>query len=313
MAAVARITRSLIGARQAILPAAASCRSVHNSTSSPAQAAASPNQRKLKVMSPAQVSLFDKDGFILLNDFWTAQEKKDLLKWTEDVASWPETPGKWMQYFEVKNGKRLLCRTENILPFHSGLEHLVRGKLTDACSDLFGEDAVIFKEKINFKLAGGGGFAPHQDAPAYVTFKQRMHITAMIAIDGANKENGCLDIVRGEHNKGHFPHTHPGGVLDESYTKRYEAEGRWEPVVTQPGDIMFFHSCAPHRSGPNTTSGPRRAYYITYNPKSDGTFREAYFADKREAFPPDAERIPGKDYSKGGEIYNLANPIPVKS
>ena len=29
------------------------------------------------------------------------------------------------------------------------------------------EGVWVFKERINYKLPGGGGFAPHQDAPAW--------------------------------------------------------------------------------------------------------------------------------------------------
>ena len=34
------------------------------------------------------------------------------------------------------------------------------------CSDLFAEQAIIYKEKVNYKLPGGAGFAPHQDVAA---------------------------------------------------------------------------------------------------------------------------------------------------
>lgn len=60
------------------------------------------------------------------------------------------------------------------------------------------------------------------------------------------------------------------------------------------------------------SSRSRRVYYITYNPKTDGDYRLAYYEDKRKAFPPDIERIPGKDYSAGGKVYNVGNPIPTK-
>lgn len=58
------------------------------------------------------------------------------------------------------------------------------------------------------------------------------------------------------------------------------------------------------------SSQPRRVYYITYNPKTDGDYRLAYYEDKRKAFPPDVERELGKDYSAGGRVYNVGNPIP---
>ena len=41
-----------------------------------------------------------------------------------------------------------------------------------------------------------------------------------------------------------------------------------------------------------------RIYYFTYNKASEGHFREDYFNKKREVFPQDVDKIPGKDYSK---------------
>jgi len=264
-----------------------------------------------KVLTQEQVDAYNRDGFVYLADLLTQAEKENLIAWTSEVESWPETAGKWMQYFERKDGARLLCRTENILDYHPGLDALIRGKITDAVSDAVGEPALLFKEKINFKLAGGAGFSPHQDAPAYVTFKQRFHVTAMIAADVANLENGCLEVVRGEHTKGMFEH--PGGVMDPQITAQYEKEGRWEPVFTEPGAVMIFHSFLPHRSGRNTSTKSRRVHYLTFNPITDGDYRVAYYADKRNAFPPDIERVPGKDYSEGAKVYNVANPIPTKT
>jgi len=42
---------------------------------------------------------------------------------------------------------------------------------------------------------------------------------------------------------------------------------------------------------------------------SEGKFRDGYYREKREKFPPENEREPGKDYSEGAKIYNLATPI----
>ena len=35
--------------------------------------------------------------------------------------------------------------------------------MLDPVADVLDDRPVLFKEKINFKLPGGGGFAPHQD------------------------------------------------------------------------------------------------------------------------------------------------------
>ena len=49
--------------------------------------------------------------------------------------------------------------------------------------------------KLNFKWPGGGGFTCHQDYPAYDLLGPRLHITAMVVIDEANEENGCLQVA----------------------------------------------------------------------------------------------------------------------
>ncbi len=132
------------------------------------------------VLSPEQIQSFHDDGFLLAKNLLNPQEKKDLLTWTKEIQELPETAGKWMQYFEKDNkGKRMLCRTENFLEYHAHLNNIIQGKLLTAVADLLGEDAIIYKEKINFKLPGGKGFTAHQDAPAFTTFGQKFHITAM--------------------------------------------------------------------------------------------------------------------------------------
>src|SRR5262245_29563939 len=58
----------------------------------------------------------------------------------------------------------------------------------------------------------------------------------------------------------------------------------WQPVELQPGDLLWFDSYVPHRSGTNTTATARRAWYLTYNAASAGDLRSTYYDDKREAF-----------------------------
>eukprot|EP01135_Chromosphaera_perkinsii_P000260 Nk52_evm29s62 gene=Nk52_evmTU29s62 len=185
---------------------------------------------------------------------------------------------------------------------------MIDGKLADAISDINQEQSVLFKEKINYKQPGGGGFPPHQDAPAYTTFAQTLHVSCMVNCDPMTKENGCLDVVRGEHDKGTLKQDVDGSIHPD-LVKTYN----WEAMECPSGTVMIFGSYTPHRSGKNVSDKPRRAFYLTFNAISDGgSLRDGYYADKREKFPPEIERIPGKDYSEGGKIYNLATPITNK-
>ena len=280
------------------------------------------------------VQAFEKDGFVLKRGFFDESETAQLRRWISDLERTTPAAGRHMVYYEgdTSADARMICRTENFLPFHVGLRKLLtgsdvkgdasdeveavlqgvdelsetrRGRLANAVEQLLGERCVVFKEKVNYKLVGGGGFPAHQDAPAYAAFGQRRHLTALIAVDDMTVSNGCLEIARGEHTRGVLAQ-HPvhRGVADD-----VAATLDFEHVTMRPGDVLLFHSMLPHRSGPNVSSHARRALYITYNGTSDGDFRSQYYAEKRARFPQSCERVAGVDYSEGAKVYNLATPI----
>ena len=247
---------------------------------------------KARIFDEESVKQYNKDGFLVMTNFLTADEKKKIFRYTDEILALNETAGKWMQYYEIVDGKKSLCRTENFLDYFPELDQLVRGKITDAVSELLGESAVLYKEKVNFKLPGGGGFGAHQDEPAYTNFLQRGQLTVMIAADRADTQNGCLEVIRGGHQSGIFPH--PGGVMEEWLVQKWEQENKWEPVEVEAGSVLFFGSVLPHRSGKNVSNQLRRAYFLTFNPSSDGDFRKAYYADKREKFLQTSNAFPIK-------------------
>jgi len=229
-----------------------------------------------------------------------------LQRWTDAVSEWSEAPGQWMKYFETtEENDRVLCRVENFTQHHSDLDALIRGPGTLALvSQLMGEEAVLFKEKINFKKAGGSGFAAHQDAPAFATFGHRYHVTMMVAIDDATVANGCLEFAPPVPVHTELPMAEDGTIAES-----VESSLPWKPLEAQAGDIVFFDSYIPHRSPRNTSSRSRRALYITYNRQAEGDVRERYYADKRLHFPPECERTAGVDYTSNPSPYNLGNPI----
>jgi 2-aminoethylphosphonate dioxygenase len=164
--------------------------------------------------------------------------------------------------------------------------------IVDAISELFGEQAVLFKEKINFKLPGAGGFEPHQDQQAGWGVYDDLFINALISIDESTKENGALQIA----NTNYASDIKLIGSEWTPLTAEQIAAIEFETVCTQPGDVVFFDSYVPHKSDPNLSDKARRLMYLTYNAQRKGDFRKQYYADKRKSYPPDCEREQGKDY-----------------
>jgi hypothetical protein len=100
----------------------------------------------------------------------------------------------------------------------------------------------------------------------------------MVAIDDANEENGCLEIVSNHHHE--LIPTDSRGCIPGAL----EATLDWQPVPLRAGQTMWFHSRTPHRSGDNKSLRNRRAMYPTYNAASEGDLREKYYAAKRAEF-----------------------------
>jgi ectoine hydroxylase-related dioxygenase (phytanoyl-CoA dioxygenase family) len=196
-------------------------------------------------------------------------------------------------------------RTEKLADYHPQLGALLfSDALGSIIKQLSGEDMLLFKDKINYKLPGGNGFHAHLDAPAYDHICKVEHVTANFAIEAATIGNGCLEIVPGSHKMN--VDLANGGRLSEAWIAKHE----WVPVLLEAGDILFFGSHLAHRSGPNRTAGRRASLYATYAAKRDGEdLRERYYAHRRIAFPPDGEREVNVDYEDGWRRYGFAAPF----
>ena len=239
-----------------------------------------------------QVADFARDGFLVVRGFFAPAEAQEVLRWTEEVTDAPEVPGRHMAYYEdsvTEPGHRVMQRIENFCPFHEGFDGALRfGALQRWTSALMGGEVVLFKDKINYKLPGGAGFKAHQDQQAGWNKWAPLLVTAMVTLDPATLENGCLEFAPGRHTE---------GLIGEEWAPMSEDGLGLVPVPTAPGDVVFFDSFAPHASKNNLTADPRRILYLTYNKASDGDHRVQYFAEKRAAFPPDIERDGSKTYT----------------
>lgn len=241
--------------------------------------------------SADDVARMRRDGFLVVPRFFTPDQVAELSCWTDELQNAPETPGRHWVYHEeciTEPGRRVIQRIENFCPYHPGMNSLVRhASLARWTAALMGGPVVLFKDKINFKMPGGAGFKPHQDQQAGWGRYANLFVTAMVSIDAATLENGCLEMAAGSHRR---------ELIGEEWNPLDESGLALRAVPTMPGDVIFFDSYAPHASKPNLGPQPRRILYLTYNLLSDGDHRASYYADKRAAFPPDVEREAGRTY-----------------
>ncbi len=238
-----------------------------------------------------QIDHYHDKGYVVLPGAFPPAEVKLLDRWSHELLGMPEAPGRHWVYWEksLKNpGQKIVSRIENIAPFHTGFCELA-DVLKGVCAQVFGEPAVLFKEKINFKMPGGDGFKPHQDSQAGWGRYASRFCSVLVCIDDATVENGCLQIVAGHHQGTRYSEWAP--LTDEDM-----AGMELIACPTRRGDIILFDSYTPHASEPNMTDKVRRIYFATYNRLSEGDHLAAYYADKHRNYPPDIEREADKEY-----------------
>jgi len=249
----------------------------------------------MNTFSNTELKQYNNDGFIIVRKLFSNDEIKIISNWIDDLSNTSPTMGKEMFYYEdsliTTNKKKILNRLEKFCDYNKqALKFAYANKIINRLQQLFGEEPVLFKDKINFKNPGGSGFKAHQDIQSgwldYATY----FISVLITIDPSTTENGCLEIVSGQHKRGWIGRLwHPleGDELKGLNFVKYE---------TYPGDVVFFDCYAPHQSKDNLSKKKRRNIYLTYNKISDGNKLEKYFLDKRKNYPPDNERDPKKEY-----------------
>jgi ectoine hydroxylase-related dioxygenase (phytanoyl-CoA dioxygenase family) len=247
------------------------------------------------IVATDDLRAFRRDGFQIVRELLTPAEVRDISMAIDRLAARPAEIGRQMAYFEASvadPSARILSRIEKFAEYEPRLGALVQDRrILDRLAGMLGDEPILFKDKVNFKLPGGAGFTPHQDIQPGWDRYAPYYISVLIAVDANTIENGCLELAAGAHTRGLIGrHWEPleGAELDGLDFVAY-------PMA--PGDAAFFDCFAPHQSKPNLTTEPRRNLYLTYNRRRDGDWRERYFADKRASFPPDFERDPNATYT----------------
>lgn len=124
---------------------------------------------------------------------------------------------------------------------------------------LLGPGAQLMKDKFIAKPPGAGGYGAHQDGAYWpgMGFDTSHFLTAIIFLDDASLENGAIECAAG-HHRGLL--TDPDIVADPDEGQL----GEFTVIEARAGDLLLLHALTPHRSGPNRSSGRRRALLFTY-------------------------------------------------
>jgi hypothetical protein len=127
----------------------------------------------------------------------------------------------------------------------------------------------------------GGAWEWHQDYGYWYKngflFPEAM-ISVMVALTDANKENGCLQVLKGTHKMQRFEHNFIGEQqgADADFVREAEKVSDLVYCELKAGDVLFFHPNLLHRSEANLSDYPRWSVISAYNLSYNVPFREKH-------------------------------------
>ncbi len=147
---------------------------------------------------------------------------------------------------------------------------LVRdGRIAGRVQRLLGVDSVqLFQDNLVWKLPGNPTEIQwHQDF-SYWPLDRPAGLTTWLALDDADEERGAMAFVPGSHRWGErAPADFIRGTGQPSNPNLLplDPDGRAvEPALARAGELIVHHPLVWHRSGPNRSAQPRRAWTATW-------------------------------------------------
>lgn len=131
----------------------------------------------------------------------------------------------------------------------------------------------IWHDQIQYKPPRVGGPTPwHQDFPAWPILQPADLVSAWVALDDAEIDNGCMWMVPGSHRWGTGILSGTGPKFEPLFEPELLPDGvdpdgvKPEPLVVRKGEVAFHHCMTWHGSPSNLTDRPRRAIAVHYMP-----------------------------------------------
>jgi phytanoyl-CoA hydroxylase len=257
------------------------------------------------MLTQEQIAQFHENGFLNGGTLLTDEQVdvlRDELERVIDDKDRPDVKQPVLLHNFTRDDSAPVWQIVNIWEASEPFGELIRSaKVAEGIAELTGsEDLRIWHDQIQYKPAEVGGVNMwHQDAPLWPIIRPMTEVSAWVALDDVDEENGCMSMVPGSHKWG-----------DEiEYIRTLEnfnalpSEYKGNPVKAVPclvkkGEVHFHHALTWHGSSANLSDRKRRAIAIHY--MTDETY---YVANGEHVMKPfvdvaDGERLHGEHFPK---------------
>jgi phytanoyl-CoA hydroxylase len=230
-------------------------------------------------MTAEEEQRWQRDGYFVRENVFSHEENDQLRAVAEDVVA-----GKRKMHMVhidqnalVRDGKDAKDARKGIYAMHKihhpscfipeFLARVRDPRLTDPLVDILGPDILGINNLFIWKAPEIGlGFPWHQDKFYFgKRFKTATTVGTWTAIDPADRENGCLYVIPGSHQRTIVEHDDiEGSQQSEFKLARNTRDEDGIPVEVPPGAVIWFHSHLLHKSTDNHSQRFRRSYVAHY-------------------------------------------------
>ena len=253
------------------------------------------------VLSAEQLADYERDGFLVLEDFVSEAACAELKRRAEALVDDFEpdegvksifttneqtrhsdeyflTSGDKTRFFfeeeafdadgELRQAKALSINKlghamHDLDPVFERFSHTAA--LAELCADLGYEDPAILQSMYIFKQPRIGGEVTSHTDLTFLWTEPRSVTGFWFAIEDATLENGCLWALPGGQTipvKSRFRRDGEGGTVMEVLDDSPYPEDGLVPLEVPAGTLIVLNGTLPHRSGPNRSDHSRHAYTL---------------------------------------------------
>jgi len=222
-------------------------------------------------LSPDQRRFYDENGYLLIRAFIDPGEAAALRAEVHAIAA---RQGPTNATWSSVAGQGTVLEHSHDVQFRSAAftRLLVDQRLTGVLTSLIGPNVQLHHNKMFIKPPERGSpFPMHQDY-GYFPHRGRSMTAAILHLDAAPDEKGCVRLYPGSHKLGPLPALGEDHHVD---TERFPL-AQATPVEAQAGDLLVFNYLTVHGSGLNRSDEPRTTWLVQVRDPEDEPVSEQH-------------------------------------
>lgn len=222
------------------------------------------------MITATQKAFYDTNGYVLVPSLFSPDEVEFYKQHFMNLRS-EERPGDFSGV-DLQSSDPLK-KFPRMIHMHrwdeSSRKWMIDKRLNEVMTALLGREPFAVQTMFYFKPAGARGQALHQDQ-YYLRAQPGTCMAAWMAIDRCDEANGCLEVVPGSQSWPILCTTKADTTQSfTDVTVPIPAGVRAQPIVMNPGDVLFFNGSLVHGSLPNRTSDRFRRALIGHYIEGD--------------------------------------------